>query len=214
MIKLQDFAKQQGVTDRAIQKHLKTYAEELEGLYQRKGPNGTWLTDEACEILRSKMKQAPVTVFEASAQEEALRNQIQKLERELFDAQKKYTAYVENATPLLLKASEQIALAERAGEYKEQVDALKAQNAVLSADNAKKDKSLEELGAKLKGASEELTKAEEKERQLAVRTVKAENDLNELKFNIEEYEAEVQAYAELPAWKRLFKKPPTRNNKE
>ena len=61
MIKLQDFARQQGVTDRAIQKHLNTYAEDLEGLYERKGPNGTWLTDEACEILRSKMKQQPIS---------------------------------------------------------------------------------------------------------------------------------------------------------
>lgn len=65
MIKLQDFARECGVTDRAVQKHLKTYAEELEGLFERRGPNGTWLTDEACEILRSKMKQQPIAVFEA-----------------------------------------------------------------------------------------------------------------------------------------------------
>ena len=70
MIKLQDFARQCGVTDRAIQKHLKTYAAELEGLFQRKGPNGTWLTDEACEILRSKMKQNPVVLVDTQSQTE------------------------------------------------------------------------------------------------------------------------------------------------
>ena len=43
MIKLQDFAKECGVTDRAIQKHLVKYADELNGLYERKGPNGTCL---------------------------------------------------------------------------------------------------------------------------------------------------------------------------
>lgn len=69
MIKLNDFAKQQGVTDRAIQKHLKTYADELEGLYERKGANGTWLTDEACEILRGKMKQQPVIVGDSDLHE-------------------------------------------------------------------------------------------------------------------------------------------------
>lgn len=127
MIKLQDFAKQQGVTDRAIQKHLKTYAEELEGLYQRKGPNGTWLTDEACEILRSKMKQAPITLVTPSEREEELQTKIQNLERELYETQKEYTAYVRHATPLLEKASEQLALAERAEEYKEQVKALRAE---------------------------------------------------------------------------------------
>lgn len=64
MIKLQDFANQQGVTDRQVQRLLKKYEAELEGLYDRKGPNGTWLTDEACDILRGKMKQAPAAVFE------------------------------------------------------------------------------------------------------------------------------------------------------
>lgn len=83
MIKLQDFARQQGVTDRAIQKHLKTYAEELDGLFQRKGPNGTWLTEEACEILRSKMKQAPVTIFEPDERIGELQAKIKELEQRL-----------------------------------------------------------------------------------------------------------------------------------
>ena len=64
MIKLQDFARQCGVTDRAIQKHLKTYAAELEGLYQRKGPNGTWLSDEACDILLTKIKRQPAMILD------------------------------------------------------------------------------------------------------------------------------------------------------
>lgn len=68
MIKLQDFARECGVTDRAIQKHLKTYADELDGLYERKGPNGTWLSDQACEILRSKMRQMPVVVGDSETQ--------------------------------------------------------------------------------------------------------------------------------------------------
>lgn len=77
MIKLQDFARECGVTDRAIQKHLKTYAAELEGLYKRKGPNGTWLSDEACEILRSKMRTTQVMIFDAS-----LNERLQELEKE------------------------------------------------------------------------------------------------------------------------------------
>ena len=166
MIKLQDFAKQQGVTDRAIQKHLKTYAAELEGLYQRKGPNGTWLTDEACEILRSKMKQAPVTVFEASEQEEALRNQIKRLERELFETQREYTAYVKTATPLLEKASAQLALAERAGEYKKQIDDLEAQNADLSTERDKAIQEASEAKKTAQEASDELQEANKKIEQM------------------------------------------------
>lgn len=159
MIKLQDFARQQGVTDRAIQKHLKNYAEELEGLYERKGPNGTWLTDEACEILRSKMKQAPITIIEPSEQEESLKAQIRDLERELFDVQKRYTDYVSQTTTLLQTASRQISLAEASEQNKKRADDLEAQNARLSADNEKKDKSLAELETKLKNASGELREA-------------------------------------------------------
>lgn len=78
MIKLQDFATQQGVTDRQVQRLLKKYESELEGLYERKGPNGTWLTDEACDILRSKMKQAPAAVFEPDPR-------VGQLQKELSD---------------------------------------------------------------------------------------------------------------------------------
>ena len=119
MIKLQDFARQQGVTDRAIQKHLKNYAEELEGLYERKGPNGTWLTDEACEILRSKMKQQPITVMESSEVEQELRRKLEEkqtkielLQGFLIDAKdeikflldEKYALQVENNKAKLLES--------------------------------------------------------------------------------------------------------------
>lgn len=67
-VKLQDFAAKQGVTDRQIQRQLKKYGAELEGLYQRKGPNGTWLSDEACTFLRSKMKQESILVREREKQ--------------------------------------------------------------------------------------------------------------------------------------------------
>lgn len=56
MIKLQDFAAGCGVTDRQIQRLIKKYESEIEGHFERKGPNGTWLDEEACQILRSKMK--------------------------------------------------------------------------------------------------------------------------------------------------------------
>ena len=84
MIKLQDFAKQQGVTDRAIQKHLKKYEQELDGLFVRKGPNGTWLSEEACDIIRSKMKSAPAEVYDDSKDREIAR--LQKLLAEKEDS--------------------------------------------------------------------------------------------------------------------------------
>lgn len=70
MIKLQDFARQQGVTDRAVQKQLKKHEHELGGLYERKGPNGTWLSEEACDFLRRQMKAAPVALYDDSKDRE------------------------------------------------------------------------------------------------------------------------------------------------
>lgn len=91
MKKLQDFAREMGVTDRMIQKHLRTHAAELEGHYERKGPNGTWLDDEAQEIIRSKMRQTPVAIFEEDprvkrqqAEIEDLREQLKKKDTVLY----------------------------------------------------------------------------------------------------------------------------------
>lgn len=157
MIKLQDFAKQMGVTERAIQKHIRKYSVELEGTYERKGPNGTWLSDEACDILRTKMKQAPVVMMsDPSEREAALQAENEALRAKLFEVQQQYTDYVSSTTKTLQKASSQIALAERAGEYKERADSLKVENGLLSADRDKwKDKATEADNAAQK-ASEEL----------------------------------------------------------
>ena len=62
MIKLQDLAKECGVTDRTIQKHLKNHEAELTGHYQRRGKNGTWLDDEAQEFIRALMIKQPIVV--------------------------------------------------------------------------------------------------------------------------------------------------------
>lgn len=143
MIHLHDFAQQQGVTDRAIQKHLKKYAADLEGLYERKGPNGTWLSDEACEILRSKMKQQPITIMESSDVEKELR-------KKLEDKQNK----IELLQGFLLDAKDEIKA------LTDEKYALEAQNrriALLEADNeAVRVKALE-AEKTAQAASDELT---------------------------------------------------------
>lgn len=97
MIKLQDFARQQGVTDRTIQKHLNKYADELKGHFERKGPNGTWLDDEACEIIRSKMKAQPIVIGEAEqlAEIEELKKQVANLQDKLIRQSEKLLAQAE-----------------------------------------------------------------------------------------------------------------------
>lgn len=79
MIKLQDFAAQYKVTDRAIQKHLKKHEKELEGHFERKGPNGTWLDEYACDYIKEMMRIQTVVVSDDSE----LQKKIKQLETEL-----------------------------------------------------------------------------------------------------------------------------------
>jgi len=70
MIKLQDFARECGVTDRTIQKHVKKHEQELEGHFFRKGKNGTWLDEFAQDFIRNLMLIKPVAVADQKMLEE------------------------------------------------------------------------------------------------------------------------------------------------
>lgn len=91
MIKLQDFARSCGVTDRAIQKHVKKHHEELEGHILRKGPNGTWLDSYAQEYIRSLMITKTVAVSDGKSVK-----RIQELEV-LVSQKEQYIAVLEAA---------------------------------------------------------------------------------------------------------------------
>lgn len=161
MIKLQDFARQQGVTDRAIQKHLKTYASELEGLYQRKGPNGTWLTDEACEILRSKMKQQPIVVGDSEVYKE--KASLEKENKELLEELKEAYKMIAELRPIqarLEAAEKETKLLEGfIQDAKKEIAILNEEKGEISAELNKKDESLQKATKKAEDVSDELTEA-------------------------------------------------------
>ncbi len=152
MIKLQDFARQQGVTDRAIQKHLKKYEDELEGLFERKGPNGTWLTEEACDRLRSKMKQQPIVIGEAQHLDEIerLRAELDKCKDKIIALHEEHDSYVKHTTDLLNAAAENQRL----------LDSSKAEKEKLQ-------KVMEEQKAENEKLRNELTQAQEQAKQNA-----------------------------------------------
>lgn len=92
-IKLSDFARQQGVTPRAVQQLLKKYECEIEGHFERKGQNGTWFDEVAQDFLRSKMLQKPIVTYDATAQplleeNEALKTKVADLQESLMNAYK------------------------------------------------------------------------------------------------------------------------------
>ena len=183
MIKLQDFARECGVTDRAIQKHLKTYAEELDGLYQRKGPNGTWLTEEACEILRSKMMKRPAAIIEEDKRVPELEARVRELEKMLTLAQQR----VDAAQGRVLELQEQ------AG----RVALLEANTAILA---ETRDAHKAEASRNAQKASEEAMRA-----QLAIREAE---DLRSRLAAAEDREMALEdkkrEFDALPFWKKPF----------
>lgn len=104
MIKLQDFARECGVTDRTIQKHLKNHEAELTGHYQRRGKNGTWLDEEAQDFIRGLMIQQPVVVGDMEQYRE---NQQLKAEKEeLLEENRRLHEAMENLNKKLVAALE------------------------------------------------------------------------------------------------------------
>ena len=167
VIKLQDFAKECGVTDRAIQKHLVKYADELNGLYERKGPNGTWLSDAACDILRSKMKQQPIVVSDWSLalQAEELKAENVQLLKELHNVQTDIIELQRQNTKLIAENA-RISLLEADNEAKAQqlTDAEKsAQSANLKLSEA--TKAFEDKEQQLQAEIEQLRQQLESEKQ-------------------------------------------------
>ena len=134
-IKLQDFARDCGVTDRAIHKHIQKYNKEIAGHITRRGQNGTWLDDEAQKIIKSKMKYAPIVLSDTNQAEEVERLRAEN--NALKDS--------------LLSAKDQIL----------ELSSKMAQISLLEADNEKKDKLIEEKEKAILVASDELQSVKE-----------------------------------------------------
>lgn len=83
MIKLQDFAHSRGVTDKAVYKHLNKHKEELQEHIEKRGKNGTWLDDYACDFISNLMISNPVVLGDSQQQQEI--DQLKKKNEELMD---------------------------------------------------------------------------------------------------------------------------------
>ena len=195
MLKLQDFSKQQGVSDRQVQRLLKKYEKELEGLFERKGPNGTWLSDEACEILRSKMKTQQVAVYEEDPKVALLQQENEALRRQLDRANEDFRRYAAGTAEALSKAAAQLQLAERAEAYQ-----AKAREAEERAVQAERQTTLAVQGK----LEVELALEEEKERARTAEDV-AESNAQEAaraKAEAEELRAKLEQIAAARGFKR------------
>lgn len=125
MMKLQDFAALRGVTDRAIQKHLKNHETELEGHIERRGPNGTWLDDYAQDYISKLMyRPAPTIVSDTGllGELEELRAKYMALLEELNTVRKENTTLIGVQARLETAQAAQRLLEESRDDFKAQVN--------------------------------------------------------------------------------------------
>lgn len=125
MMKLQDFAALRGVTDRAIQKHLKNHEAELEGHIERRGPNGTWLDDYAQDYISKLMyRPAPTIVSDTGllGELEELRAKYMALLEELNTVRKENTTLIGVQARLETAQAAQRLLEESRDDFKAQAN--------------------------------------------------------------------------------------------
>lgn len=132
MIKIQDLARDLGVTDRTIQKHLHRLTPELEGHFERRGRNGTWLDDVAVEAIRSRMVMPPAPVIsdgQLAAENEKLKNALLEIQQKYIGLQEKLINYA----ALEAEASNSKQLLQQAADRQDQLenDLADAQSRVL-----------------------------------------------------------------------------------
>lgn len=97
---LRDFATENGVTVRAVQKHITKYADELEGHLTRYGaPRGTYLDEYAQEFIAGHFVKDPIAVIDNSLSDEN-----ERLKAELEAANKRIIALLEERTALTERA--------------------------------------------------------------------------------------------------------------
>lgn len=184
MIKLQDFARESGVTDRQIQRLLKKYEDQLTGLFERKGSNGTWLTDDACEILRRKMKQLPPAVIDGQTfrENDELKKRIRELEERLTQKE------------MLVEMAQRRAdeLQEKAGK----VYLLEESKKLLEAKIEAAEEAKVEYKEQATQATQEAAAATQALRDTQDKLLEAEKEKEAVK-------AEFEAYKKLPFWKKL-----------
>lgn len=121
-VKLQDFAREKGVTDRAIQKHIQNHAEELAGHFERKGPNGTWLDDYAQEFISGLMYETPTVIMDTELvrKHQELQDQYQLVSGQLVQAQDRLAAMAGLEVRLAASEAQTSLLSKEVADYKNQ----------------------------------------------------------------------------------------------
>lgn len=169
MVKISDFAKQFGISDRHARRLVAENESDLSGHYEKRGSGGTWIDEVAAEILRGKLRnpQEYVQLTIDEADQAALQQQVIDLQARLLEAYKAVADERDVRAGLLLELGKQQLLAARTESEKERADraeerAAQAQEAARTAEDI----------AQIAAQEAERAKAETAELQKKIETLK------------------------------------------
>ena len=176
-IKIADFAKQYGISDRHARRLLTDNLEKMAGHYERNN-RGTWIDPEGAEILAGMLRN-PIGILPEEWEPDVkdLQKEIDRLREENLKLTTNW-AEAERRAGRNAAAAGQVALLEAAKVDQDvKIDALTQENGILKAENAvlsrqidEKDKTLEEERKNAQKAnmelSEALTREEEKNKRI------------------------------------------------
>lgn len=195
-IKLQDFARQQGVTERTVQKHLKKHEAELEGHFERKGPNGTWLDEYAQDFIKGHLIQSPIVVYDNEAAR--LKDENLELQKRLtaayerlsnaqeyqmslledLNAQKLLAAKTEEAEQARMRALNELEEARQKAQTAEDIAEAEAQEAARAKAEAEELRGkLEQIASSGRWKRKKIIKKLRKEHKAKLKEVKSEQDI-------------------------------------
>lgn len=172
MLKLSDFAVMNGVTPRGARKLLQTYEKDLEGHFERKGQNGTWIDATAQEFLRSKMIKNPVILYDEEAfplisENRELKKENDKLQERLSEAFEKLSEARDQQLQLQAQLAEQKLLS--VGKEEAERKASEAEAALRLTDEAREQAEKQAVELRQKNVELEVSLEAEKEEAAAIK---------------------------------------------
>lgn len=166
MLRVKDFAAQQGVSESIVYRHIRQHREEL-GENVIKKAKATWLTDEGQDFIRNRMVQQPLVLQNNPPELEELRDQVRDLKTE-----NKEQAAANRKLIVMLEASqaENKKLTEKAA----RVD-------LLEAGAAEHEKQLSTAHQETEKEKNRADQAEEENSELRRKLEEAENQIKAMK---------------------------------
>lgn len=196
MVKISEFAKQYGISDRHARRLVAENESELCGHFEKRGNGGTWIDEVAAEILRGKLRnpQEYVQLTIDEVDQAALQQQIIDLQGQLLEAYKAMAEERNARAGLILELGKQQLLAAQTDTEKERADRAEERAAQAATDLQQAKETVEIIRREAKMRCDQAQEAEERQLEAEERARAAE-DVAEL--NAQEAERAKAEAAEL-----------------